>query len=279
MPYLLTSPSSRGIGLALTVHLLRTTTLPVIATARTSPSSVKASILSSLPSEPSFSSRLTVLPLDVTDESSIVSVAEHLTRTYPSTHCHAAFLTPGILPITERSPAQISAQDTHDLLTTNLIGPMLLMKHLSRFVVPSRTASAALATAAELGSSGLSAHRAIYAMMSARVGSTTDNRLGGWYAYRASKAGVNSLVRGLDLWFQGQGGGKEGKGRAIAMALHPGTVRTEFTRDYWEQKGRSMLTAAESAENLIRVVGDKADLDKREGGGKCWDWQGELVPP
>ncbi|KAH9888706.1 hypothetical protein F4778DRAFT_755032 [Xylariomycetidae sp. FL2044] len=75
----------------------------------------------------------------------------------------------------------------------------------------------------------------------ARVGSTSDNRLGGWFSYRASKAAANSLTKTFDLWLEartssGSGGGSSSSssssgGNAMAMAYHPGTVRTGLSRE------------------------------------------------
>ena len=64
--------------------------------------------------------------------------------------------------------------------------------------------------------------------MSARVGSVSDNRLGGWFAYRASKSAVNSLTRTLDNHLRTRSGD-----RALAVAYHPGTVKTDLSRDFW----------------------------------------------
>ena len=65
------------------------------------------------------------------------------------------------------------------------------------------------------------------AVMSARVGSISDNRLGGWYSYRVSKAGVNQLVKTFDNHLQATSGAN-----AVAVGLHPGTVKTELSREF-----------------------------------------------
>lgn len=104
--------------------------------------------------------------------------------------------------------------------------------------------------------------------MAARVGSISDNSSGGWYSYRASKAAVLQLAKTLDLHLR-----TRSQERACAVALHPGTVRTHFTKEYWDRRG--MLEADEAAERLLRVlVGMKMD-----GRGRCWDWRGEEVVP
>ena len=92
---------------------------------------------------------------------------------------------------------------------------------------------------------------AIWSTLSARLGSISDNKAGGWYAYRASKAALNSLIKSFDLFLQlssssslssstaatttatteGIGGspGKINHGGVMAVGLHPGTVRTDLT--------------------------------------------------
>lgn len=113
--------------------------------------------------------------------------------------------------------------------------------------------------------------QAVYASMSARVGSTTDNSLGGWYSYRASKAGVNSLTKTFDLWIKNTSGEK-----AMAIALHPGTVKTGLSKEFWGGVPKEKLFTPEfAAENLVKV----AKTVGLEGRGRCWDWKGEEILP
>jgi NAD(P)-dependent dehydrogenase (short-subunit alcohol dehydrogenase family) len=107
--------------------------------------------------------------------------------------------------------------------------------------------------------------------MSARVGSTSDNRLGGWYGYRASKAGVNSLTKTFDLYLKQRAGEK-----AMAVALHPGTVKTGLSKEFWGGVGEGKLFEKEwVAERLVGVLNGLAV----EGRGRCWDWKGEEILP
>ncbi len=139
---------------------------------------------------------------------------------------------------------------------------------------------------------------ATFVTASARVGSVSDNRLGGWYSYRASKAGVNSLAKTFDLHLRNRGrgrgrgsgsgsgsgnSGKEGAGAgdgvrdgAMAIAYHPGTVRTGLSREFWGSVPPDRLFSAEfAAERLVEVVRTRTLADR----GRCWDWKGEEVPP
>lgn len=109
------------------------------------------------------------------------------------------------------------------------------------------------------------------AVMSARVGSISDNRLGGWYSYRASKAGVNQLVKTFDNHLRTASGEN-----AMAVALHPGTVKTGLSKDFWSSVKKEKLFERDwVAERLFDVV-KQVGVDGR---GRCWDWDGKEVPP
>lgn len=103
------------------------------------------------------------------------------------------------------------------------------------------------------------------------MGSTSDNQLGGWYSYRASKAGVNSVVKTFDLWLKNRCGEK-----AMAFAYHPGTMRTGLSEEFWGGVKEGKLFSPEQAtEYCIDVVRGKGV----DGRGRCWDWKGEEVFP
>lgn len=107
--------------------------------------------------------------------------------------------------------------------------------------------------------------------MSARVGSISDNRLGGWYSYRASKAGVNQLVKTFDNHLRTAAGEN-----AVAVALHPGTVKTDLSKEFWGNVKEGKLFEREwVAERLVQVVNGVGT----EGRGRCWDWEGKEVLP
>jgi len=273
-PWIFISPSSRGIGLAVTRHLLRNTALPILATTRSSDvSAAKAKCLESLDGDgqdrgQDFAARLHVLRLDVTDESSIQSVSEHAAELFPTKthHLHLGLAMPGILH-PEKSPKQVEYAGALETLKVNTLGPLMLLKWFGEFL-PRKGTSMADASRALPGSP----HHATFLLMSARVGSTTDNKLGGWYSYRASKAGVISLAKTYDNHLRVRSGEK-----AMAMAYHPGTVKTEFSREFWGNVKEGKLFSAEyAAEKLVEVVGGR-DIQKDRG--LCWDWKGEEVKP
>ncbi len=113
-------------------------------------------------------------------------------------------------------------------------------------------------------------HKAVFAALSARVGSISDNRLGGWHAYRASKAALNMLVKCCSIELSRR------NSSAICIALHPGTVDTALSQPF--QRGvapEKLFSPENSAKKLIAV------LERLEPGdtGACFAWDGQRVPP
>jgi NAD(P)-dependent dehydrogenase (short-subunit alcohol dehydrogenase family) len=148
----------------------------------------------------------------------------------------------------------------------NTIGPLLLAKHFSPFL-PTRSTHLPSQTPEPNGHPT----RSVWLNMSARVGSTSDNGLGGWYSYRASKAGVNSITKTFDLFLNGRCGEN-----AMAIAYHPGTVKTGLSKEFWggvkEEKLFEPGFAVEKMVGVVRGMG-------LEGRGRCWDWKGEEILP
>ncbi|KAK6544638.1 hypothetical protein TWF694_001327 [Orbilia ellipsospora] len=271
MAFALVTPASQGIGLALTRHLLATLSLPVIATARHDLPSVRNRILSHLPSDraPNAPSLLDLVECDLESEASIASLASHIKSKYISSnskdaHLRLGFCIPGVL-FPERSPDKIDYDSALHTLRLNLLAPLLLAKHLTPFLPRKSTNLDVI--------EGLNPHpTSVLAFMSARVGSISDNRAGGWYSYRSSKAGLNQLVKTLDIHLKTRAGDK-----AICVGLHPGTVRTELSREFWETVPKDKLFEKDfSAERLLEVV---KGIKVEAGRGKCWDWKGEEVMP
>ena len=147
----------------------------------------------------------------------------------------------------EKSWRQLDAANLARAFALNAIGPALIMKH----VLP------------RLPRSG----KAVFATLSARVGSIDDNRLGGWYSYRASKAALNQLVRtaAVELIRRSPD--------AICIAVHPGTVATALSAPF-SAAGLEVHSPAAAARNLLTVV-DKLTADAN---GRFFDWRGQPVP-
>ncbi|KAE9380185.1 NAD(P)-binding protein [Stipitochalara longipes BDJ] len=260
MPWSLVSPASRGIGFHLTRHLLQTTKIPVVATARKDVEGVRKSILQDLPNIDS--GRLTVLNLDFTNETSIQRAAEDVKSMFTTAnHLHLAFAIPGIL-YPEKSPSQLDHAHLSRTFAINTIGPLLLMKHFTPFL-PTKSTKLSQEP-------GLPPH-AVWLTTSARVGSTTDNQLGGWFSYRASKAGVTSISKSLDLYLKGKSGDN-----AMAMAYHPGTVKTDLSKEFWSSVPKEKLFTPEYAVGKMVGIVQNIGLEQR---GRCWDWKRTEVLP
>ena len=267
MAWVLVTPASRGIGLALTRQLLRATpkTLPIVATARSNLQDVKSEILDGM--DDAAGDRLDMQKVDFDNEASIADCATYCKERYNNktkdkqAHLRTAFMIPGIL-IPERAPDKIEYDSALATLKMNLLSPLMLVKYFAPFLPGKSTKLEPM--------DGLN-DSAVMALMSARVGSISDNQRGGWYSYRSSKAGVNQLVKSLDIFLRNQSGSN-----AMAIGLHPGTVKTGLSKDFWESTPKEKLFSPEfAAECLTNVVKDMKD----SGRGKCWDWQSKEIEP
>lgn len=181
--------------------------------------------------------------------------ASKITKKFPEDHIRYAFSTCGILH-PERSPADLDKENITETLHTNLLGPILVLKHFSQFLPTKKNSSD-------------SNTPSVWSNMSARVGSIDDNRLGGWYSYRATKAGVNAVTKTFDIHLSRVSGDM-----AFCVSLHPGTVKTELSREFWGSVNNDKLFSPErAAERLVGVVMGL----KLEQRGLFWDWEGRKV--
>ncbi len=145
----------------------------------------------------------------------------------------------------EKSLQAINAADMQDVFLVNAVGPAMILARLAP-LLPRQGKS-------------------VVAVLTARVGSIADNHLGGWYSYRASKAAANQITRTAAIELQ-----RKFKECAV-VALHPGTVDTEFTAGFPNKQKQSPMDAAA---RLLRVI----DGLKAGDNGRFFDWQGEPIP-
>ena len=150
----------------------------------------------------------------------------------------------------EKSLAELDPEWLLRNFAVNAVGPAIVAKHFLPLLPPDR--------------------RAVFALLSARVGSIGDNKLGGWYGYRASKAALNMFVRTASIELA------RTRPRAIVVGLHPGTVDTGLSKPFQRnvQPGK-LFTPATSAAHLLDVI----DGLKRPDSGNCLDWSGETIIP
>ncbi|MEO1397690.1 MAG: SDR family NAD(P)-dependent oxidoreductase [Pseudomonadota bacterium] len=111
--------------------------------------------------------------------------------------------------------------------------------------------------------------KTVFAALSARVGSISDNRIGGWYGYRAAKSGLNQLLKTASIEHA-----RRWRHTAI-IGLHPGTVDTGLSKPFQRNVADSKLFTPEfSAGSLLSVIDGITSKDT----GKVFDWAGEEVP-
>nr|WP_295666303.1 SDR family NAD(P)-dependent oxidoreductase [Sphingomonas sp.] len=188
--------------------------------------------------------------LDLEDEASIAAAAAFVAKGPAPT---LVIVATGLLHDGARGPEK-SMRDLDPAwlmrnFAVNTIGPALVAKHF----LP-------------LGAKG---NRAVFAALSARVGSITDNKMGGWYGYRAAKAALNMMIRSLAI--------EENRrnDRSIVVALHPGTVDTNLSKPFQGnvQPGQ-LFDAGRAAVQLLDVIEGLKVPDS----GKVFAWDGAEIP-
>lgn len=238
---------SRGIGLAFVRALLADASHARVYAAGRRPADAPG--LQALRAE--HGERLQWLALDVTDEASLAAAAARLRSEIPALHLlvNTAGLLHGDGQMPERRLADVKPEAMLRSYAVNAVGPVLVAKHFS-----------VLFPAGE---------RAVLANLSARVGSIGDNRLGGWYAYRAAKAAQNQLTRTLAIELARR------LPQLICVALHPGTVETDLSAPFrGNVASEKLFTPDQSAAYLLAVI---AGLS-REASGRFYAWDGAEIP-
>ncbi|MFC3612355.1 SDR family NAD(P)-dependent oxidoreductase [Lutimaribacter marinistellae] len=182
--------------------------------------------------------------LDLTDEGSVARVLGGLDGPFD-----LVIVASGALEIAGAEPEKtiraIDAQAMMDQFALNAVGPALVLREAGRLLPREE--------------------RTVFAVLSARVGSIGDNRIGGWISYRAAKAAVNQIVHTAAIELA------RTHKKAVCVALHPGTVATEFTRKYL---GRH--PAVEPAAAAGKLLGVIDGLTPNET-GLFFDWAGKRV--
>lgn len=184
---------------------------------------------------------------DLQDETSIAAAAQNIGSADLTLVATGMLHDDNIQP--EKSLRMLSTKAFQHAFAVNTIGPALIGKHFLPQLPKDR--------------------RSIFAFLSARVGSISDNRLGGWHAYRASKAALNMTVRNLAIEMA------RTHPQAIIVALHPGTVDTELSQPF--QRGvapEKLFTADYAAERMLQVLGGLTPEDS----GQLYAWDGERIP-
>ena len=196
-------------------------------------------------------SRVRPLTLDLTDEASIARAASTVAAT--GSDLHLLVNCAGLLHDGDMQPEKRLADVTPETLRrsfeVNASGPLLVAKHFQPLFRHKA--------------------RAVFASLSARVGSITDNRLGGWYAYRGAKAAQNMFTRTLAIEFA------RTARSTVVLALHPGTTDTGLSRPFQANVEPDWLfPPAYTVHALLRVI-DGAGADAH---GAFLAFDGERLP-
>lgn len=238
--------ASRGIGLALCGALLgRDDVHRVWAVSRQASASKGLAAL-----EAQYGDRLAVIDGDARDELALQGLAK--TVSAACNHLHLVICTLGILhqdgARAEKGLAQLELTSLQASFATNAFAPILLLKHLLPLLRGKQPAC--------------------FAALSARVGSIGDNRLGGWYSYRASKAALNQLLHTASIEL------KRLNPASTVLSLHPGTTDTELSRPFQANvPAEQLFEPAFAAQQIIELVGRLGPPDS----GTFWAWDGQPI--
>ena len=282
--------SSKGLGLHLARAYLARTDLQIVSLSRT-PDQARKAILDTSSASPlstgaqpnekkssqdaatmsAFdSSRLTNLEINVKEEDSIAQAASEVSKKFGQGSLKLLFNVAGVLT-PEKNLSQVDYDQMLQQFQINTFFPLLSYKHFAPLIPK----PGPIPEDAPCLSHGLLPRElSVCASLSARVGSIGDNQRGGWYSYRSSKAAQNQITRSVSREMYNK------NMNAVALALHPGTVRSDLSKEFTggpnssKPKNEGEFEAHESAAHLVNVLKGI----KKEDNGKFLDWQGKEVP-
>ncbi|WP_018013620.1 SDR family NAD(P)-dependent oxidoreductase [Teredinibacter turnerae] len=153
----------------------------------------------------------------------------------------------GITP--EKSLKALSYESLSTVFRVNAFYPAMVAKHFIPLLAKHETS--------------------VFAALSARVGSIEDNHLGGWYAYRASKAALNMLLKTASIE------ARRANPNALVVGLHPGTVDSDLSQPFQSRVPKGKLFSAEFAAQQLQSVVESLGP---EANGRVFAWDGRVVP-
>lgn len=149
----------------------------------------------------------------------------------------------------EKSLKDISVQNLQKVFLVNTIYPIIIAKHFIGLFKKD--------------------NKNIIAFLSARVGSISDNHLGGWYAYRASKVALNMMIKNISLEI------KRTTTKSVVIGLHPGTVDSNLSKPYQNNIKHEVFNPTYSVQNMLKVM----DTITMQDSGKIFAWDGSEILP
>lgn len=237
-PVSIVQGASRGLGLQFCKTLLnQNKELLVIATCRNPDKAHELKVL-----ESQNTSRLQIHQVDVRNESHINALSEFVKEKYGKVDLlinSAGMLHPSGKG--ETSLKDVSFEGLRSTFEVNTIGPLIMAKYFGPLLMKGGSTFGLRSEDTKVR------HSAVLVNMSAKVGSISDNGLGGWYSYRMSKAALNMATKNLSIELG------RGKNRVICVALHPGTVDTDLSRPYHKNVPK-LFTTEYSVECLLNVI-------------------------
>lgn len=244
---ILVQGSNRGIGLELVRALCKRADVDKIFSTTRRPE--QSSELRELSVR--YPNRVFIVGLDLTDESSMSRarniIENHTSKLHGLMNVSGLLHSPTVSP--ERKLEHLELNALHEVFAVNTFGPILMAKYFWALMQHDE--------------------RSVFASLSARVGSIDDNRLGGWYAYRSSKAAQNMMTKTLSIELA-----RRAK-NVICVGLHPGTVDTDLSKPFQRNvPSGKLFSPSRAAEQLLGVV-DSLSIDDS---GKVFDWQGKVIP-
>ena len=190
--------------------------------------------------------------LDLENEGIIASAASAVSKV--ANELTVLFVTSGILHSgntlsPEKTWKSINSQTIEKVFKINTIGPALVAKHFLPLISTNK--------------------KCALVFLTARMGSIGDNFLGGWYSYRASKAGLNMIIKTLSIEMARR------NANSVCVGLHPGTVDTKLSQPYQRGvKPGSLFSGKQSAKYLLQVLNSLSPKNT----GSIFSWDGDEIP-
>ena len=182
---------------------------------------------------------------EISDEEKIFKLSESIEGSF-----NLIINATGVLQTTEEGPEKtinvVKQKSMIDMMTINAIGPALLLKNFSKKLDKTKFS--------------------VFVNLSARVGSITDNRLGGWISYRSSKAALNQIIKTSSIEIN-----RRNK-NAICVGLHPGTVKTSFTEKFQN------TTETSSPDDSVKMMMNVVENLSVDDNGYCFAYDGKVIP-